>query len=134
MPRSPIPKRLAAPEDPGLLRLELLFSEDAFRAEVRQALQLRRDGRSGRPAGNRTPVHPSLVLLPHAVDRLLHVLRMTNVLELLTTVFARRLDDQRSGADEALQDVLAEADIVDVLEWDLHRVLGDQSLTVENAV
>ena len=92
---------------------------------------------AGRRRGRRaTPpsVHAVLVELPLLVDRLLDVLGVADVAEHLAPELARRADDQVAGADHAFEHALVEADVVDRLERDLHRALGDPALAVDDPV
>ena len=102
------------------------------------------DGASGGVAGGDGPAtrghrprgteHPLLVHLALVVDRLLHVLRVADRLELLATRLARGLHDERPGADDPLEHALREPHVVDRLERDLHRVLRDQALAMDQPI
>src|SRR5918912_401137 len=89
---APSTRRLAAPEDPALLRLKLLRREDAAVAEVGQALELA--GGRGRAARRAALVHPLLVGLALRVDLALDLLRVADVREPRPPALARRLDHQ----------------------------------------
>src|SRR5436190_19449500 len=117
---------LSAPaaEDPRLLLLELLLGEHAPVAEIREPLELGRHRRRSRRRPRAARVLRA-VLLPELVDRLLHELGVADVGEDLLPARARRLDHEVARADDALEHPLVEPHVVDRLERDLHRALGD---------
>src|ERR687898_1439693 len=112
-------------EEPAFLRLELLLREDAPRAQVGEALQLRRL-RVRRPAGASAHL-PLLVELSLVVDRLLDLFGLADVVEHLSARFGRGLHYERPGPDDPVDDPLLEPDVVDRFERHLHRILRDEA-------
>ena len=54
-------------------------------------------------------------------------LRVADVGEPLLAVLAARLDQQVAGAEDPLEDALAEVHVVDALQRDLDAALGDDA-------
>ena len=86
------------------------------------------------PIPVRPSIHPLLVELALVGDRLLDLLGVADVAEHLTPELARRADDEVPGADQPLEHALVEPHVVDRLQRDLHRALGDPALAVDDAV
>ena len=90
--------------------------------------------RAPAPRRSHALVHPLVVHLGLVVDRLLDLLRVTDVHERRGAVVARRPDVDVAGSDHALHHALLEPDVVDLLQRDLDRALRDESFPLDHAV
>ena len=90
-----------------------------------QLLELGRDVTAACRSGEREA--PSLVLLHLRVDHPLHLGGTPHRGETLLPVLPARLDDQVAGAEQPLDDALAEVHGVDPFEGDLDATLGDDA-------
>src|SRR5262249_44384617 len=96
--------RVGDAEESTLLDVELLAGERAALQHALELLELRRGVKGGGGAG--TGKEAVLVLVDLGVDEVLHAIRMSDVGEALLAVLARRLDQEVTGADNALEHAL----------------------------
>ena len=68
------------------------------------------------------------------MDQVLHTVGVADVGEALLTRLGARFDQQVAGAEQALDDALAEVHAVDPLEGDLDAALGDQAVAEDDPV